>query len=167
MTTRRRHRHVEPDKQIRFPRPVPNVKLNVANIVIRDGKTTDAAAWESLRRKLWPDGASDHGPEIAAFFDGKHFKDLTAVLIAEDGTGGIVGFAELSIRDDVPTLRGVRTGYVEGLYVVPRARFLGVARKLLQASRTWARKQRCAAFASDRADRVVVDRTFANVGTEQ
>ena len=25
------------------PRPVPNVKLNVANIVIRDGKTIDAA----------------------------------------------------------------------------------------------------------------------------
>jgi aminoglycoside 6'-N-acetyltransferase I len=134
------------------------------DITIRAVKPDDAATWESLRRELWPDGAEDHRPEIAMFFAGHHFRDLMAVLVAENPAGTIMGFAELSIRDDVPGLLGMRTGYVEGLYVVPGARFGGVARKLLQASRSWAHEQRCLAFTSDRAGRIVVDRSFANTG---
>ena len=83
-----------------------------------------------------------------------------AVLFGESDTGEVVGFAELSIRPDVAGVEGQRTGYVEGLYVLPGARQQGVARKLLQASRQWARQQKCAAFASDRAGRVVVDRSY-------
>ena len=136
------------------------MKRTQVDVTIRAVRPADAAAWESMRRELWPDGAEDHGPEIAMFFAGHHFKDLTAVLMAQNGGGVIVGFAELSIRDDVPVLHGIRTGYVEGLYVLPEARCRGVARKLLQASRSWAHEQRCIAFASDRADRIIVDRSF-------
>jgi len=74
--------------------------------------------------------------------------------------GAIVGFAELAVRADVAGLEGKRVGYVEGLYVILEARQQGLARRLLQASRNWARQQKCAAFASDRAGRVVVDRSF-------
>ena len=57
----------------------------------------------------------------------------------------------------------MRTGYVEGLYVTPEARSQGVVvLALLEASRSWARHQRCTAFASDRGDRIVVDRRFRN-----
>lgn len=45
-----------------------------------------------------------------------------AVLVAEDDVGLIVGFAEFSIRTDIPSLEGRRTGYVEGLYVMPEFR---------------------------------------------
>jgi len=57
-------------------------------------------------------------------------------------------------------LKDEAVGYVEGMYVVPEARGLGVARALLQASRDWARAQNCTAFTSDRADRVIVDKHF-------
>jgi aminoglycoside 6'-N-acetyltransferase I len=137
------------------------------DITIRAATPADAALWESLRRKLWPDGADDHGPEIAMFFSGHQFKGLTEVLFAEKRDGTTVGYAELSIRNDVPGLIGIPTAYVEGLYVLPESRWRGVGLALLRASRTWAREQRCAAFASDRAGRIVVDRKFLEFAAER
>ena len=119
----------------------------------------DASAWEMMRLELWPDGAADHAPEIASFFAGT-LLEPTAVMVAENGDGVLFGFVELSIRTDVPGLRGRRAAYVEGLYVSPEVRHGGIAKKLLQASRKWARQQECDAFASDRAGRIIIDRSF-------
>ena len=130
-----------------------------SNIIVRGIEPADAPVWEALRRDLWPDGAEDHAPEIAMFFAGT-LEEPSAVLVAESSNGAIVGFAELAIRGDVAGLEGKRVGYVEGLYVILEARQQGLARKLLQASRNWARQQKCTAFASDRAGRVVVDRSL-------
>jgi len=77
---------------------------------------------------------ADHAPEIASFFAGT-LAEPSAVLVAEDSVGKLVGVAELSIRIDLPSLIGTRVGYVEGLYVVPGARGRGVACSLLLASR--------------------------------
>jgi aminoglycoside 6'-N-acetyltransferase I len=136
-------------------------------VTIRRAAPADAPVWELLRRQLWPDAAEDHGPEIAMFFAGHHFKDLTEVLLAEDHDAVAVGYAELSIRDDVPGLSGVRAGYVEGLYVLPAVRHMSIGRRLLQASRKWAVEQGCTAFASDRAGRIVVDKTFEDFASAQ
>ena len=130
-----------------------------SNVIVRNIEPADAPVWEALRRDLWPDGAEDHAPEIAMFFAGT-LEEPSAVLVAESSVGEIIGFVELAIRADVAGLEGKRVGYVEGLYVIPEVRQRGLARKLLQASRNWARQQKCTAFASDRAGRVVVDRTF-------
>jgi len=143
------------------------MKLNCLDAVIRAATPADATVWESMRRKLWPDGAADHGPEIDAFFAGHLFKDLCAVLVAESRSGDILGFAELSIRNDLPELEGKKIGYVEGLFVSPELRHNGIARKLLRASQDWARQQGCLAFASDRADRIVIDRSFGPGETAQ
>jgi hypothetical protein len=59
-------------------------------------------------------------------------------------------------------LEGKRVGCIEGLYIMPEVRPQGLARMLLQASRGWARQQRCAAFASDRSGRIVIDKRFWN-----
>jgi aminoglycoside 6'-N-acetyltransferase I len=126
---------------------------------LRHAVPDDASVWEKLRCALWPDGVSDHGPEIASFFAGT-LDDVAAVLIAEDESGAMVGFAELSIRTDLAGLEGKRVGYVEGLYVLPEVRRRGLVRKLLQASRNWAYRQDCEAFASDRAERIIIDRSF-------
>lgn len=133
------------------------------NLMIRAMTPADAGTWQSLRRDLWPDGAEDHGPEIAMFFAGHPFEDLTAAFLAEDCNLVVLGYAELAIRLDVEGLAGVRTGYVEGLYVVPEFRHCGVAWELLRFSRRWAQQQGCEAFVSDRAGRIVVDKTFARV----
>ena len=119
----------------------------------------DAEGWKKLRGDLWPEGGADHAAEIASFFAGT-LEEPVAVLVSEGSNGEILGFAELSIRMDIAGLEGKRVGYVEGLYVRPEARQHGVARVLLREARSWARREACIAFASDRAGRIVVDKKF-------
>lgn len=126
---------------------------------VRNVTPEDALVWETLRTELWPDGAEDHEKEIAMYFAGT-LVEPDAVMFAESDAGEVVGYAELSIRTDVTGVECQRTGYVEGLYVRPSFRQQGVARELMRASRNWAQQQKCTAFASDRAGRVVVDKTF-------
>ena len=110
--------------------------------------------WRRLRTAHWPDGAEDHAGEIAAFFAGT-LAEPQAVFLAE-WKGEAVAVMELSIRKDLPSL-GRKVGYVEGFYIVPGFRGRGLARQLLRAAQEWSREQGCAAFASDRAGRVMVD----------
>lgn len=135
------------------------MRKSTGEILVREVALSDAPVWTALRGELWPDGVSEHGAEIAAFFRGT-LPEPSAVLLSETIEGKIVGFAELSFRGDVPGLEGKRVGYVEGLYVIPEFRNKGVATKLLRASRSWATRQKCEAFASDRAGRFVIDRGF-------
>lgn len=70
------------------------------------------------------------------------------VLVAEM-KGRLAGFAELSIR---PCAEGCSTegvGYLEGWYVAPVFRRLGVGRALLRGAESWARTRGCGEFASD------------------
>ena len=126
-------------------------------MIIREVRPDDAADWLAMRRELWRDG-DDHDVEIAAFF-AKSLIEPEAVLVAEED-GLLIGVAELSLRRDVAGLEGKLTGYVEGLFVRPAFRGRGVALRLLRASQEWARGCGCVAFASDRADRVIVDWEF-------
>ena len=128
------------------------------NFEVRPIALEDAAVWERLRCALWPDGVEDHHVETAAFFQGNLVEPI-AVLVAVE-CGEIAGFAELSIRFDVPSWIDQPVGYIEGLYVIPEARFRGIARLLLASSRSWARGCGCAAVASDRAGRYVLDRRY-------
>jgi aminoglycoside 6'-N-acetyltransferase I len=126
-------------------------------IHIRAIAESDAPSWLRLREALWP--STDHAAEIEAFFRGE-LDEPEAVLVAADDHDRVVGFVELSVRHDLPGLKGVATGYVEGLFVEPEHRSTGLARRLLLAAQDWARARHCPAFASDRADRVIVDPRF-------
>lgn len=128
-------------------------------MVVRNVTRNDAPVWEAMRRDLWPGDDAGHTAEIASFFAGT-LEEPAAVMLAENAAGLVVGLLELSIRFDVAGLQGKQAGYIEGLYVSPEARGHGVARRLIQAARRWARQQGCTAFASDRAERVVIDRGF-------
>ena len=128
-------------------------------VEIRPASQRDAEVWLNLRRKLWPEGAEDHVSEIAEFVRGS-LEEPLAVLLAVDAGGEVVGFAELSIRQDVPGLEGFDAGFVEGLYVTPKGRLSGIARALIATSRDWARNANCVGFASDRSGRYIIDRRF-------
>ena len=118
----------------------------------------DAADWLVLRDCLWP--ADDHAREIADYFAGR-LEEPVEVFIARDADGHAVAHVELSIREDLAALLGVRTGYIEGLYVEPALRGSGLVGRLQRRSQQWARAMRCTAFASDRDDRVIIAARFA------
>lgn len=126
-------------------------------MIVREVRQTDVPAWEKMRCDMWPDGVEDHAKEIAAFFGGG-LEEPCAVLVAEDESGTLIAVAELSIRYDVVGLAGTKTGYVEGLYVRHEWRGTGVARTLLRASKEWVQSEKCEAFASDRAGRLIIER---------
>jgi aminoglycoside 6'-N-acetyltransferase I len=128
--------------------------------VIRAVRPSDTTAWVKLRTALWPDGAEDHPREIAQLF-AEMLDEPNAAFIVENPAGKPIAILELSIREDVPGLEGKRAGYVEGLYVIAELRRRGIARELLHTSLNWARENQCIAFASDRAERIVIHRRFA------
>jgi aminoglycoside 6'-N-acetyltransferase I len=126
--------------------------------VTRSIRPADLAAWLAMREALWP--AGDHAEEIAAFFAGTLVEPQEVLIAFLDDEP--VGVAELSIRTDIAGAIGRRVGYIEGLYVKPTFRGGALARRLVRAARDWAREMGCAAFGSDRADRVILDRGFTS-----
>jgi aminoglycoside 6'-N-acetyltransferase I len=128
-------------------------------LTIRPVVQADAGKWLRLRTLLWPDGAEDHAQEIDAFFAGK-LDEPAAVFLAQDGEGRVLALLELAIRSELLEMKNERIGYVEGLFIEPKARGGNVARKLLEFSLAWAGEQQCTAFASDRAERVIVYQRF-------
>jgi aminoglycoside 6'-N-acetyltransferase I len=123
-------------------------KRDDLGISVRPVTRADEASWLNMRDELWPGSRDDHAREIARFLDGRSREPL-AVLIAEDGNGRALGFAELSIHPYAEGCTTDRVGYLEGWYVAPEARRRGIGRALLAASEDWARAQGCSEFASD------------------
>ena len=118
------------------------------SLTVRPATPADRDAWLRMRCDLWPDGAEDHGQEIDRYFAGT-LREPMAVLVAVDSAGAVVGFAELNIRNYAEDCVTDRVGYLEGWYVLPRARRRGVGRMLVDAAFDWARAQGCTEFASD------------------
>ena len=106
-------------------------------ITVRPAKQSDAAAWLQLRHALWPEGSeAEHRERIEQFFAGDAGEPL-AVLLAEQGAGCAVGFAELSIRAYAEGCSSDRVAYLEGWFVAPTARGRGVGRALIAAAEEW------------------------------
>lgn len=116
---------------------------------VRPATPADADTWRELRLALWPDTDDDHRGEVASFFAGEFPRGPWEVLLAEDGRGRVVGFAEVSIRPYAEGCTSARVAYLEGWYVEPVARGTGVGRALVEAAADWGRAQGCTELASD------------------
>ena len=102
-----------------------------------------------MREALWPEeGRSPHSHEVEQFFAGSRRMPFE-VLIAEDGEGRAVGFAELSIRAYAEGCETDRVAFLEGWYVEPEYRGRGAGRALVEAAEAWATAQGCTEFGSD------------------
>jgi aminoglycoside 6'-N-acetyltransferase I len=145
---------------------MPSRKNNLDPLTIRPVVRTDAAEWLRLRTLLWPDGADEHAQEIDAFLEGK-LDEPDAVFLAQDGSGHVLALLELAIRSELLEMKNERIGYVEGLFVEPEARGRNIARKLLEFSREWAKKEGCTVLASDRAERIIVHKRFRVASSPQ
>lgn len=117
----------------------------MTRVVLRPAQTADASAWLAMRAVLYGDDPSLK-PEIDDFFAGTSL--IEAVYIADEN-GTPVGFMELGTR---PYAEGCTTSpvaYVEGLFVVPEKRRLGIGRRLVAQAEDWARKRGLTELASD------------------
>jgi len=103
-----------------------------------------------MRGRLWPDA---NGPELAAearaFVAGSRDQILAAAFIAEDRAAVPLGFVELAVRAFSDGCSSMPVPHIEGWYVEPPARSIGVGRRLLDAAEDWARARGFAELASD------------------
>ncbi len=122
------------------------MNLPGAALQIAQAGAADRDDWLELRSLLWPDSPDDHPGEMEAI----RASGELLCLIARDGDGSAVGFAEAAIRHDY--VNGCDTspvGFLEGIFVRPEARRQGVARALIAAAMDWVRRKGCSEFASD------------------
>lgn len=114
---------------------------------IRRVRRTDLPQWLSMRRSLWPGcPLKKHQKEMAAILGDT--KDQP-VWVAAVRQGMLAGFLEGSVRNYADGAGRQDVGYLEGLYVRPAFRKLGIGRALIQAAEEWARKRGFGHMGSD------------------
>jgi aminoglycoside 6'-N-acetyltransferase I len=116
-------------------------------VTVRPLEEADLNDWFRLRRSLWDEtNEDDHKTEMVDILE---HPDTQLVLFAESDGGRLVGFLEASIRPFVEDCETDHVGYLEGWFVEPAYRNLGVGRELVRQAETWAREHGCTEMASD------------------
>ena len=116
----------------------------MADIVVREVRPDDKAAWRDMRAALYGEDPSLLG-EVEGHFAGDPM--IARAFIAEDGQP--LGFVELSLRNYAEGCSTSPVPYVEGLYVAEGARRRNIGRLLMAAAEDWARANGFSEMASD------------------
>ena len=113
---------------------------------IRQAQPKDKASWLKLRHALWPQCSEHkHSLEIDQLL-----KSNGAVFVAESEQGIVVGFAEVSLRNDhVDGATVSPVPYLEAWFVEESFRKQGVGRLLMQTVELWAISRGFTELASD------------------
>lgn len=114
---------------------------------IRTAPLTDAdeADWLRMRHALWPHASeAEHARDKPMMM-----AEDALVLIARDGGGEAVGFAEVCTRPHANGCESSPVAYLEGIWVDDKSRGAGVGRELIDAAEDWARQQGFTEMASD------------------
>lgn len=117
------------------------------NILTQRCLFVEQAGWLELRLALWPHcSRQEHLTEMAAFISepGRY-----AQWIAYTNSAIPVGLIEAALRHDY--VNGTETtpvAFLEGIYVVPEYRRMGIARQLVAIVAEWGMAQGCREFAS-------------------
>lgn len=99
--------------------------------------------------ELWPADRDEHLPEMQ---DCCEQAERYAQFVAYSDAGEPQGLVEIALRSDyVNGTDSSPVGFIEGVYVRPRFRRLGIAARLMQTAQQWAREQGCTEMASDAA----------------
>jgi len=118
---------------------------------VRLGVAADTDVVARMFFELWPEGSlADHREDAALILAGAPPSTMPLVVFVAETEGKVVGFIEVGLRshaDGCDTRRPV--GFIEGWYVEPAQRAVGVGRALMQAAEDWARSQGCRELASD------------------
>ncbi len=116
---------------------------------IRPVEARDWDAWLSLRCKLWPDGTPEaHQADMHELLKRS---DCWETFICATPDKQLVGFAEVSLREDTESFERSLIGYLEGGYVVGDYRRQGIGRRLVEAGEKWVLEHGCTVMDSDAA----------------
>ena len=113
---------------------------------LRQAGPGDAVQLAELACALWPEHTHQ---EMIEEFEGLLSKEDAAVFLYYKNKEP-AAFAQCQLRVDY--VEGTKTSpvaYLEGIFVTAAERRKGIARKLLGACESWARKRGCTEFASD------------------
>jgi aminoglycoside 6'-N-acetyltransferase I len=114
---------------------------------IREPRPDEQARWLRLRQRLWPHAA---GPALALDQEAiLSDPERNGVIVAARPDGELVGFVEVSLREQAEGCSTRPVGYLEGWYVEPEHRRSGVGRRLVEAAEVWAFGRGCQEMASD------------------
>ncbi len=121
--------------------------MDSRQISVRQLVEKDFPSWFRLRRMLWDQSSDEeHRAEMLDIFE---HSETQLVIVAENSEGQLVAFLEASIRPFVEDCETDSVGYLEGWFVEPDFRQLGIGRNLVEAAESWARGKGCTEMASD------------------
>lgn len=119
-----------------------------ARIAIRRTEDIRDPDWLALRSAFWDGESEEEHYESLKKFISTHAPYFAFIASGEDGER--LGFAEISVRKDY--VNGTETSpvlFLEGIFVLPQCRGMGVSRALCLAAEAWGRAQGIREFASD------------------
>jgi aminoglycoside 6'-N-acetyltransferase I len=116
-------------------------------IQVRPVEAGDMEEWLRMRLALWPDDRLlRHQNEMREILSNP--QELIT-FVAERPAGGLGAFLEASLRRYADGCDSSPVGYIEGWYVDPDLRRLGIGRQLVQAAEGWAASRGCQEMGSD------------------
>ena len=117
-----------------------------ASLSLAEATQKDAATWRTMREEMYGDVPPEfHDAEMALMLA----SDDRACLLVRDPQEEAVGFIEVSLRNVVDGCLGGPVGYIEGIYLVPSWRGLGLGPAMIEAAASWFRAQGCRDMATD------------------
>lgn len=129
-------------------RKSPKSSPEVAEGALRLSEATrrDVEVWRAMRADLYSgiDEAFNEF-EVALILDSGD----RACLLVRAPNDDAVGFIEVSLRNVVDGCLGGPVGYIEGIYLVPSWRGLGLGPGMIEAVSEWFRSQGCRDMATD------------------
>jgi aminoglycoside 6'-N-acetyltransferase I len=134
---------------------------------VRRAQAGDAGPWAALRQALWPEEDPSRHPDDAADILGR--PERAVAFLAFDDRGAAIGFAEATLRSDyVNGTDSSPVGFLEGWYVAPAQRGIGIGRALVAAVERWTQQHGCAELGSDALlDNIGSHRAHAACGFEE
>ena len=123
----------------------------MTSVTIRPLKDEDRAAWLGLRQALWmgSDATTRAAEDGTLLNEPRRYGAIAYAVLLAHNEGQVVGFVEVSLRDDLEGFGGEPVGYVEGVYVGPRQEGRGLGRALLDAAARWSQARGAGQLASD------------------